>query len=322
SHALAEAGVVQTLKQIALDASPTTKERVALCFRRLATEPLNRGLIIQQGGLTLLINMCSLDKTGEGDTRKGSGDTSTKGGLDEARHAMAKTLVTLNPSLLTDSQTMGCVPPLIAMCRDHEATNLQQFEARALMALTNLGSLDEVKGRIVEEKGITSFQYLQFSDHMLVRRASTEALCNLLPHIKMVEHLRQKETMKLWSAFCQLGEEDPPTAAAALGCVAMAIQDDQVANSFMEVGGCESLVFALESEAPEIPNSADLILRAAATCISLVEKPIHRSKLVSGGVPQALEAARKHTDGLGAVGASASSACEDALKIFRETLSQ
>ena len=51
SHALAEAGCVMSLKKLAEDASPATRQRVALCFRRLATEPLNRGLIVQQGGL-------------------------------------------------------------------------------------------------------------------------------------------------------------------------------------------------------------------------------------------------------------------------------
>lgn len=51
------------------------------------------------------------------------------------------------------------VPALIAMCRDHESLNLQQFEG--LMALTNLASLDNVKSRIVAEKGIACFQYLQ-----------------------------------------------------------------------------------------------------------------------------------------------------------------
>lgn len=45
------------------------------------------------------------------------------------------------------------------MCRDHESLNLQQFEG--LMALTNLASLDNVKSRIVAEKGISCFQYLQ-----------------------------------------------------------------------------------------------------------------------------------------------------------------
>lgn len=54
SHALTEAGCVVSLKKIAEDASPATRERVALCFRRLATEPLNRGLIVQQGGLVSL----------------------------------------------------------------------------------------------------------------------------------------------------------------------------------------------------------------------------------------------------------------------------
>lgn len=52
-----------------------------------------------------------------------------------------------------------CVPALIAMCRDHESLNLQQFEC--LLALTNLASLDNVKSRIIAEKGISCFQYLQ-----------------------------------------------------------------------------------------------------------------------------------------------------------------
>ncbi|CAN0229300.1 unnamed protein product, partial [Scytosiphon promiscuus] len=114
------------------------------------------------------------------------------------------------------------------MCRDHESLNLQQFEG--LMALTNLASLDNVKSRIVAEKGISCFQYLQFSDHELVRRASTEALCNLLPHPKMIDHLKVVDTLKLWAAFSQLGEEDPPTAAAALGCLAMAVRDPEVGS--------------------------------------------------------------------------------------------
>lgn len=73
------------------------------------------------------------------------------------------------------------VPALIAMCRDHESLNLQQFEG--LMALTNLASLDNVKSRIVAEKGISCFQYLQVQqygpclcDLMLVPRAVLSAV--------------------------------------------------------------------------------------------------------------------------------------------------
>lgn len=47
----------------------------------------------------------------------------------------------------------------------------------------------------------------------------------------MIDHLRLVDTLKLWAAFAQLGEEDPPTAAAALGCLAMAVRDPQVRKS-------------------------------------------------------------------------------------------
>lgn len=56
------------------------------------------------------------------------------------------------------------------MCRDHESLNLQQFEG--LLALTNLASLDNVKSRIVAEKGISCFQYLQVRKATAGLRAS------------------------------------------------------------------------------------------------------------------------------------------------------
>lgn len=62
----------------------------------------------------------------------------------------------------------------------------------------------------------------------MVRRAATEVMCNMLPHEKMFEHMRNHDTLKLFAAFAQLGTEDPPTAAAAIGCIAMAVGDPQV----------------------------------------------------------------------------------------------
>ncbi|CBJ28789.1 conserved unknown protein [Ectocarpus siliculosus] len=325
SHALAEAGCVVSLKKIAEDASPATRERIALCFRRLATDSSNRGLIVQQGGLSLLINMASVPKAaGKGEDAKKEQqqeEEKGKGCRIEARHAIAKTLVTTNPSLLTEAQNMGSVPALITMCRDHESLNLQQFEG--LMALTNLASLDNVKNRIVAEKGISCFQYLQFSDHELVRRAATEALCNLLPHPKMIDHLRLVDTLKLWAAFAQLGEEDPPTAAAALGCLAMAVRDPEVAKNFMaeEVAGCEALVCGLLSVEPDIPNANDLILRAAVATSYLAEEASIRPLLLLGGVADALSEALLVVRGKqGMASARAAEACDDALKALQQEL--
>eukprot|EP00752_Nemacystus_decipiens_P003774 g3475.t1 len=321
SHALTEAGCVVALKKIAEDASPATRERVALCFRRLATEPLNRGLIVQQGGLALLINMASVPKASKDKDCKEQDEEKGKGCRLEARHAIAKTLVTTNPNLLTEAQNMGSVPALIAMCRDHESLNLQQFEG--LMALTNLASLDNVKSRIVAEKGISCFQYLQFSDHELVRRAATEALCNLLPHPKMIDHLKVVDNLKLWAAFAQLGMEDPPTAAAALGCLAMAVRDPEVAKNFMAdgVAGCEALVCALLSVEPDIPNANDLILRAAVAASYIAEEASLRPLLLLGGVADALNEALLVVRGAeGMSAARAAEACEEALKLLKKEL--
>lgn len=61
-----------------------------------------------------------------------------------------------------------------------------------------------------------------------MRRVATEALCNLMPHPKMFDHLKMADTLKLFAAYAQLGEEDSPTAAAAIGCLAMGMTDKAV----------------------------------------------------------------------------------------------
>jgi len=96
----------------------------------------------------------------------------------EAAHAVAKTLVTTNPHLLTEHQRLGAVKPLLMLCRDGDATNLQQFEC--LLSLTNVLSCGEPEhNKFIAEKGISTVHYLVFSEHLMVRRAATETLCNL-----------------------------------------------------------------------------------------------------------------------------------------------
>ena len=117
-----------------------------------------------------------------------------------AQHSIGKILVTTNPILLTTSQRMGCVQPLIQLVRDNDATDLQRFES--LLALTNLaGYDDETKQRIISERGISVLSYAMFSDHEMVRRAATEAMSNLVPHPDLIEHMQQPEKLKVWIAF-------------------------------------------------------------------------------------------------------------------------
>jgi hypothetical protein len=60
----------------------------------------------------------------------------------EAAHAIAKTLVTTNPHILSEHLRLGVMHPLIFLCREVEGTNLQQvFSFHPHFALTFITSL-------------------------------------------------------------------------------------------------------------------------------------------------------------------------------------
>lgn len=63
-------------------------------------------VIDNDDGQSLLINMAATPSVSEADSATKKNDKS-KGCILEARHAIAKTLVTTNPHLLTEAQTMG-----------------------------------------------------------------------------------------------------------------------------------------------------------------------------------------------------------------------
>lgn len=189
-----------------------------------------------------------------------------KNSARQARHCLAKILVTTNPSLLTTSQRMGSIKPLIQLISDNESTSLQQFEA--LLAITNLGSVsEETKERIVSEKGISTLSYSMFSDHEMVRRAGTEALCNLVPHPSMMKHLANPENLRLWLAYATDYEANYECSKAASGCLAMSTHDPAVAEALVGLKNFkEAMTVILES------GDLDLMHRILATIENLVEQ--------------------------------------------------
>ena len=223
---LASANVPRALVSLTEGASEHTLEQCVTAMSRMAGEQSVRGVMIQQGVLSACIKI---------DKNEGPTDTDTmKKVIRLARHCIAKLLVTTNPSLLTSAQRLGSIRPMIFLVRDINATDLQHFEA--LMSLTNIASSGEdAQNRIVTERGIGTFHFAMFDDHEMVRRAATEAMCNLVPHKAMMEHLCQDEHLKLWLSFASDYEENYECARAASGCLAMATQDVAVALELVEI---------------------------------------------------------------------------------------
>ena len=249
---MAHANVPRALVALTENASEHTLEQLTMALNRMADEASVRGILIQQGVLSTCIKI-----------EKAEGPTETdimKKVIRMARHCIAKMLVTTNPSLLTSAQKLGAVKPLILLIRDIRASDLQHFEA--LLAVTNIGSSgDDAKNRIVSERGIATFHFAMFSDHEMVRRSATEALCNLVPHEKMMEHLAEVDHLRLWLAFAVDYEDHYECARAATGCLAMATQDETIAQALVDLDKFKTQMTALlESGRLEIMHRAFVIV--------------------------------------------------------------
>ncbi len=145
--------------------------------------------------------------------------------LPHSARALALILITVNPAMLSSARVFNCVDMLLALCDVPD--NMLQFEA--CMALTNVGSLSEsTKNYMLSRKCLQRFELLQCSAHHLVKRASTEAITNLVTQPDAIAHFMKKggERLRLWLSLARDEEEDLETARAAAGALAMLCSND------------------------------------------------------------------------------------------------
>lgn len=219
---LANANVPRAMVKLMEGASESTSEKLAIGMNRMAVDAAVRGLLIQQGVLSACIKV--EDTVNSSEVKKNA--------LRQARQCVAKLLVTTNPSILTTSQRIGAIKPLILLIRDSDASELQHFEA--LLGVTNIASTGyDAKEKIVSEKGVSTLSYAMFSGHELVRRAGTEAMCNLVGHPAMTKHLSDPENLRLWLAFAADYENNFECARAAGGCLAMSTDTPEIAGALI-----------------------------------------------------------------------------------------
>jgi hypothetical protein len=180
---------IKLLVKLVSEGSAQTREKAAEALAQMCVEETCRGAMTQQGALKACQSV-GVDMDIAAPTRR------------QAAHCVAKILVTTNPMLLTEHQRMGAIRALLLLCADVKATDLQQFEG--LLSLTNLVSSGEVEqDRFVSEKGVGTVHYLMFSDHLMVRRAAAECLCNLSSNEGVLKMLRHGEKARLWLGFSE-----------------------------------------------------------------------------------------------------------------------
>ncbi|XP_050666566.1 protein unc-45 homolog B [Leptidea sinapis] len=199
---LCKAGVTTGLVALAKTESHNSRELIARVFNAICSLQELRGIVVQQGAAKVLIPMAL-----EG----------TKKGKIQAAQALARIGITINPEVAFPGQrNLEVVRPLITLLHP-ECTALENFEA--LMALCNLAGMNETtRNRILKEGGLTKIEHYMYEDHMMLQRAATQCICNLLQSEEVIKTFEAKnDKTKFLCLLCQ--EEDVDTVMAAAGAL-------------------------------------------------------------------------------------------------------
>ncbi|XP_075227604.1 unc-45 myosin chaperone [Lycorma delicatula] len=203
-NVLGKEGVTTALVALSKTESENSKELICRIFNAMCGQQELRGIIVQQGGVKVLLPMAL-----EGTTK----------GKKQAAQALARIGITINPEVAFPGQRcLEAIRPLISLLHP-ECSALENFEA--LMALCNLAGVNETtRLRIIKEGGVQKIESYMYEEHTMLRRAATQVITNLVLSsdvIKMYEGKNDK--CKFLFLLCL--EEDEETAKAAAGALAM-----------------------------------------------------------------------------------------------------
>ncbi|KAL8798051.1 MAG: hypothetical protein Q9182_007004 [Xanthomendoza sp. 2 TL-2023] len=179
--AVVEASVVSSFVAISDHLSPASTAIAVKIMLSLTQTPALRGTIAQQGGAKFLL-LRHTAITGTSDADKQARQT--------AAHALARVLISLNPTLVFP--TAGSPPltsairPILSLLSEDQAEAsegprnlLPNFEA--LLALTNLASTPSGEAtEIIIRQVLPIIEDLLLSNNPLIQRATTELVCNFM----------------------------------------------------------------------------------------------------------------------------------------------
>jgi hypothetical protein len=166
---------------IAASDSSGVRLNVGVALLSIVEEKENRGVVLQAGGAKVLQTIIKYSFHAGSKEKK---DSMAFNPSDFAPiQALAKLAITASPLQVFGPNAgaiYDAIRPLSVLLQHPSSNLLQRFEA--IMALTNLASYNtDVASRIAKADGVVSkVELLLLEDHVLVRRASVELICNLI----------------------------------------------------------------------------------------------------------------------------------------------
>jgi hypothetical protein len=253
-----QAGIVPVLSKLSRTSSLAVKQIVAKILLSLSRNAKDRGMIAQQGAVKLLI---ALQQYNVPDTDK---QTTLR---FESAHALARILISLNPSHVFASGTTphltSAISPLAALLKpesgpvlsDQPRDLLPVFES--LLALTNLASSpDPAAVNSIIRLAWDDVEDLLLSSNVMIRRAACELTCNLAAYpagaARFADGTR-RASQRLHLLLALADVDDMATRRAAGGALAMLTDEDAAISSILDVPrGAEILLGLCHDESDEV----------------------------------------------------------------------
>jgi hypothetical protein len=187
-------------------------------FKNLAEDKDNRGAMVRDGAVRCLLNMCArlrpVSNFTEGQNNfsatsslpnvvgpdvEGDSTSNIKAAdvADTAAHALAKIMVTTNPSLLPHEHLRGLTRHLSLLMSS--SNQLAQFESA--LALTNVISIPELRAVAASSGAWRQLEYLAASENSMVQVLSQPRHCIIMTHLTEPIH---EISARQWVAYAIL----------------------------------------------------------------------------------------------------------------------
>ncbi|KAL8960854.1 MAG: hypothetical protein Q9183_005396 [Haloplaca sp. 2 TL-2023] len=256
--AVVDAGAVSTFVAVNGHLSSASTALVINILLSLCQNKALRGTIAQQGGARLLL----LDYTSITGT-----SAADKHARRTAAHALARILISIDPALVFPPSGS---PPLTSTIRpflsiitenqgdisDGPRNLLPGFEA--LLALTNIASVSPEIPETIVRQALPTIGELLLSNNVLIRRATTELVCNLMTSPAGIEAFADESNAadrRLHILIAMADVEDVATRKAAGGALASLTSFDGVVKGILRrKRGVEILLGLCNDEDGEIAH--------------------------------------------------------------------
>ncbi|CAI6251966.1 unnamed protein product [Periconia digitata] len=233
---LLEAGVVPVLVAIAKRSSASAHGQISAILLSLSKDSKSRGVLAQQGAIKLLTQIYETIKSSTITPNPYPPTASVT-----TAQALARILISTNPAHIFNASfpSQNALRPLLSLLQPTESSTWQLHAFESLLALTNLASLDTpTQDHIIRNTFTTIVDELLFKDNVMVKRAATELICNLMASPLCITQFadpslpRSKHNLHLLLALTDV--DDVGTRSAAGGALAQLLSYDLAVEAFLK----------------------------------------------------------------------------------------